>query len=136
MRLIFIYCIASVFLANCAPSKAYVYSSEVADYDNYVMDKDPDAIFQKLEERANEPYILGGEDVYGLGLMTLSLFKRLGDKKTYQALRAATESQRSAVKLFVESEDLGSNFKKTRRLLDSIPIDHNWPALKIEERYQ
>jgi len=94
-----------------------VNTGEVADFDSYTASKSPSAVFEKLEERANEPYVLAGEDVGALKLTTLSVFKRLGDSGTERALQNATGSQRSAVSLFVKPDYPDSWYPKTRAIL-------------------
>jgi len=125
--------IVHCMLTSCATEDAWIASKEVALFDSFVASTNPSSVFEKAEARANEPYILAGEDVAGLKLTILSLFKRLGDSGAERALRDASEQQRSAVRLFIQPEYLGSNFKKTRSLIERIRIDPNWPALKAEE---
>jgi hypothetical protein len=133
MRLLLPIFVAAAFsLTNCSSSVDLINSHEVSEYDNYVAGKKPELIFQQLESRANEPFILGGEDVTGLTLTTLSLFKNLGDKETLRAIQNATESQRSAIRLFVKPDDLDSRFLSTRKILDDIPVNQNWPAMQAE----
>lgn len=134
MRLLIpIFVAAVTSLTNCTSSIALVGSSEVSAYDDYVASKTPQSIFKRLESRANEPFILGGEDVTGLTLTTLSLFKKLGDRGSLRAIQNATESQRSAIRLFVKPDDLDSRFLSTRKMLDGIPVDQNWPAMQAEK---
>jgi hypothetical protein len=133
MRLLLPIFVAVAFsLTNCSSSVALINSHEVSEYDDYVAGKTPELIFQQLESRANEPFILGGEDVTGLTLTTLSLFKRMGDRGTMRAIQNATESQRSAIRLFVKPDDLDSRFLSTRKILDDIPVSQNWPAVQAE----
>jgi hypothetical protein len=133
MRLLFPICVVVAFiLTNCSSSVALINSNEVSEYDDYVAGKTPKLIFQQLESRANEPFILGGEDVTGLTLTTLSLFKRMGDRETTHAIQNTTESQRSAIRLFINPDDLDLRFVSTRKILNDIPVSQNWPAVQAE----
>jgi hypothetical protein len=124
----------AVFLvAGCATSDAFIASKEVAEYDSFVASLDPTSVLEKVEARANEPYVLAGEDVSGIRMTVLSLFKRLGDSDSEQMLLGASVSQRSAVRLFIKPEHLGSKFRKTRSLIERIPIESSWPAVRAEE---
>lgn len=124
----------AVFLvAGCATSDAFIASKEVAQFDGFVATLDPTSVLEKVEARANEPYVLAGEDVSGIKMTVLSLFKRLGDSGAERMLLGASVSQRSAVRLFIKPEYLGSKFRKTRSLIERIPIESSWPAVRAEK---
>lgn len=130
---------------SCAPKEADPLSApgigaEISEYRPYVRSHEPGQILKKLKARAEEPYVLAGEDVESLTLETLCLLRELGDARFTGELEKLEPREVSTLRLFLSPGLLGVNSKhpdsahypKTVRKIRSSAPDDSWPALKIE----
>jgi hypothetical protein len=127
-----LFCLNAALLApSCVSSDALISSEEVSLAK--VESGSTHVLFEEAEAMASRPVVLAGERATNLTLNLLNAFKHLGDSGSEKALMSATESQRSAVRLFIEPDYFERNFTKTRSLIEKIPIDPSWPAVKAEK---
>ncbi len=138
--------IPASFVPSCATKEADPLSApgigaEISEYRTYVRAHEPTELLKKLKARAEEPYVLAGEDVESLTLETLCLLQELGDAKFTAELEKLSPKELSALRLFLSPNLLGVNprhpdsthYPKTVRKIRSSAPDDSWPALKIEE---
>ncbi len=117
-----------------------VHSKEVADYDQWVKNQNPQAMLKKLHARAMELYVLGGEDIEELAQSTLALLKRLGDAEFAKEIGLLSSDERSAVRLFILPEDLGikpdrpqGNYPLSAKAISSAVKKTDWPSLVVDK---
>jgi len=109
-------------------------SEAVAEYkDSIERVKLPDYLW-KHEKRADEPYVLAGEDVLRLELITLSIIKSLGDEAFSMELRKLSLRQMAGVAVFVKDNDLGGRYLNTADLLNSVRGQFQFRAVEVSQR--
>jgi hypothetical protein len=115
-------------------SNALINSAAVDEYHDSIERVHLPTYLLKHEKRADEPYVLAGEDVLRLELITLSLIKSLGDKRFAEELMKLSDRQIAAVAVFVGEEDLGGKYPLTLEVLHKSRGRFDFPAVEISRR--